>query len=354
MNILWDFRLFSYGYSGRGVGVWTSAMADSLTRELSAEKIIIWGEKSRVPSRFHSMASQWIEYIPGSWKSDLFLIPVLIARYHVKIFHYWIALGPLFRIGVGLGHPLCKTCLTVHDCGVEFWHTTPSCVSMRKTQYWKFQKRLFPHADLIVCNSRATQTDVDKMFPGSIAKSVVLYPPLRYYGRDGTKKREKRFIALSGEFHKNTDNVIEAFREFFKNRSDYSLVVLGEHEGARPHHPGLSFESMGRYTEYLENSAGLIVCSLYEGLGLPVIEALMRNCPLVISDIPVFHEICADAGIFVDPLNCQSIFRGMETCARQGEDWTTKASHGAARYSRLSAGTGRKLLGMYLDLTNKT
>jgi glycosyltransferase involved in cell wall biosynthesis len=109
---------------------------------------------------------------------------------------------------------------------------------------------------------------------------------------------------------------------------------------------------MKRYGEYLENCSGFIVCSLYEGLGLPALEAMMRDCPLVVSDIPVFHETCDEAAIFVDPLNRASITRGLEKCALQGEDWSSKSAQGAAQYGLRSAGVGRKWLRMYHDGAN--
>jgi glycosyltransferase involved in cell wall biosynthesis len=350
MNILWDFRLFSYGYATRGVGGWVSTMADAILGEHVGDRIIIWGEKNCVPSRFQRQASQWIDYVPCSWRNDLFMIPVLTIKNRIDIFHYWIALGPLFRIGLGLCHPFCKTCLTIHDCGVEFWNEVPMCASTKKTYYWKFQKVLCNGADKIVCNSSATQADVGKMVTGSFNKSIVLYPPLHYNGGSAKIKREKRFITLGGDAHKNTHNVIKAFQQFYRNHPAYSLAVLGECEGSKTDYPGVSFEGMERYSEYLENSAGCIVCSLHEGLGLPILEAMMRDCPLVLSDIPVFHEIGRDAGIFVDPHDCVSISTGIEECAIHGAHWTRRSSQGAARYAELSAKTGEKFMGIYQDL----
>ena len=350
MNILWDFRLFSFGYGSRGVGVYASAMADAIGEEKSGARIIVWGEKKRVPKRFHEMSAQWIEYFPRSWKSDLFIVPFLIVKYRIDIVHYWIALGPLFRMGLGMNHPFCKTCLTVHDCGVEYWDKAPMCASTRDTHYWKIQKLLFPRADRIACNSRATQADIERLFKGTKAKSTVLYPPLRYHGRNPDLKRESRFITLGGEAHKNTDAVIKAFQRFSRRHSGYSLVVLGGNDDIKTDITGVTFENMEHYPEYLEIAAGLIVCSFYEGLGLPVLEGMSRDCPLVLSDIPVFHEICPDAGIFVDPYDSASITKGIEECALNGEEWTKRSSQGAARYGEMSAGAGKKWISIYQDL----
>jgi glycosyltransferase involved in cell wall biosynthesis len=349
MTLLWDFRLFSFGYGSRGVGAYTSAMADAIAAKRSGERIIIWGEKKRVPQRFYTLAEKWIEYSPGAWKRDLFTIPFLIVKYRVDIFHYWVALGPLFRIGLGLFHP-CKTCLTVHDCGVEFWDKTPMCVSTKKTRYWKIQKLLFPRADRIVCNSFATQTDINRLFKGNTPQSIVLYPPLEHHESNRKIKREKRFIILNGDAHKNIQGVIEGLQQFRQRHPDYSLVVLGENNDKTTQVPGVTFEGMEAYQEYLQNSAGLIVCSFYEGLGLPVLEAMERDCPIVLSDIPVFREICPESGIFVNPYGKASIARGMEECASHGEEWERRFAQDVVRYKKLSALAGEKLLTIYRDL----
>lgn len=47
--------------------------------------------------------------------------------------------------------------------------------------------------------------------------------------------------------------------------------------------------------------------SLYEGFGMPLLEAFANSCPVVASDIPVFQEITAGAASYFDPLNAESI-----------------------------------------------
>lgn len=47
--------------------------------------------------------------------------------------------------------------------------------------------------------------------------------------------------------------------------------------------------------------------SIYEGFGLPPIEAMECGCPVLASDIPVIHEVCADAAIYFDPYDIHNI-----------------------------------------------
>ena len=50
-----------------------------------------------------------------------------------------------------------------------------------------------------------------------------------------------------------------------------------------------------------QNALAFVYPSLHEGFGLPILEAFMANCPIVLSDTECFREIASDAAIFFDP-----------------------------------------------------
>jgi glycosyltransferase involved in cell wall biosynthesis len=63
---------------------------------------------------------------------------------------------------------------------------------------------------------------------------------------------------------------------------------------------------LGRVTDeqlkaLYENAACFIMPSLYEGFGLPAVEAMMCGCPVIAADIPALRETCGDAAIFCNP-----------------------------------------------------
>ena len=60
-----------------------------------------------------------------------------------------------------------------------------------------------------------------------------------------------------------------------------------------------------------ENAALFVYPSLYEGYGIPPLEAMSLGCPVILSDIPVFREIFGDAAHYVDPLDTCSICDGI-------------------------------------------
>ena len=65
--------------------------------------------------------------------------------------------------------------------------------------------------------------------------------------------------------------------------------------------------------ELYEKSACLVYPSLYEGFGLPVVEAMASGCPVFASDIPVLHESAGVAAKYFDPQDINSLIQALET-----------------------------------------
>lgn len=351
MNILWDFRLFSLGYRGRGVGAYTLAVARAFSDMEMASEIFILGDKNSVPELMRLKKVRWIQYHCRDWKQDLIRIPLIIRRYKIDIFHYWIALGPLWQIGLGMFHP-CTTVATIYDLGTENWDV-PFLKSVKRSWYWQIQKKLIRSIDKIICISEATSIDVKKKFPSLSQKIEVIYKPVLSHRKERNEgARQKYFMTLGGSIHKNTAKVVAAFDLFRKKMPDYHLKILGwvdkTEEGLRQVPPNVTFEdSMDKYVEHLENSSGLIFCSLYEGLGIPPIEGMNCGCPLLLSDIEPLHETCHDAAVFVHPLDVQEIADGMLKLALNNRLWSLRSFQGAAAYDSKARNAGARLFELY-------
>ncbi|PDQ35564.1 MAG: mannosyltransferase [Candidatus Lumbricidophila eiseniae] len=70
------------------------------------------------------------------------------------------------------------------------------------------------------------------------------------------------------------------------------------------------------YIDLLQGATALLSASRVEGFGIPVVEAMRMGTPVVISDIPVFHEVGGDAALFFDPTSPDAlvaIVRALET-----------------------------------------
>ncbi|MBC1182570.1 glycosyltransferase family 4 protein [Brevundimonas sp. WCHBH090558] len=87
------------------------------------------------------------------------------------------------------------------------------------------------------------------------------------------------------------------------------LVIIGDRpavfdRSAFPADPRLIFtgrRSDAEIAALLGGAQGLVFPSLYEGFGIPPLEAMTLGCPVIASDIPATREVCADAALYFDP-----------------------------------------------------
>lgn len=136
----------------------------------------------------------------------------------------------------------------------------------------------------------------------------------------------KPYVFFIGRFElkKNIKNLIDSFVIFNKkNQSRYQLVLAGS--------PGFGYETvkntMNQYSSEIiivnqptraeiatlySGAECLFFPSLAEGFGLPVLEALACQCPVIASDLPVIHEVGNKAIYYVDPQSLESLVNGLD------------------------------------------
>lgn len=113
--------------------------------------------------------------------------------------------------------------------------------------------------------------------------------------------------------HKNVETLIRAM-QFLPNKtlhllSRISATRKAELEAIVPKNSTVIFHngvSDQQYADILADDAIAVSASFSEGYGLPLAEALYLGVPVVVSDIPVFHEVAGLGGLFADPDDPQS------------------------------------------------
>jgi alpha-1,3-rhamnosyl/mannosyltransferase len=80
-------------------------------------------------------------------------------------------------------------------------------------------------------------------------------------------------------------------------------------------------------------AAGLLYPSLYEGFGLPILEAMACGCPVLTSNCTAMPEVSGNAAVLVDPLSEQSILDGMKTLLRKRNELKRRGFERAAAFS---------------------
>ena len=358
MNVLWDFRLFSYGYRDRGIGVWCRSVTSSILRLQPKINLFVWGDRAAVPAVLQDQSFTWIPYRKGSWKSCILILPWLVIHHRIDLLHYWVALGPLRAIGISPLCP-CPSIACVFDMGVENWDI-PHCRAVKRSTYWAMQKRFFTSTNGCLADSAATMGEITHVFSAVPEVRQVVYMPIHdEHMIPPSIERLPYFITLGGSIHKNCLRVVKAFSHVRSRHPDYRLVILGETdtiEESLINLPGgvMLEPSLERYEEHLRSCSGLLFCSLYEGLGIPPLEAMSFGCPLLLSDIPPLRETCSDAGLFVDPLSVEAITAGIEKLITDTSEWAMRSLTGAKVYHSLSNDSPDQVLRMYEQLTGTT
>ncbi len=105
--------------------------------------------------------------------------------------------------------------------------------------------------------------------------------------------------------HKNHDRLFEAFARVRRERADLRLVLTGAGHDRAPLPDGV--ESKGHVApdvlvELYRSAACLVFPSLYEGFGLPPLEAMACGCPVAVSNATSLPEVCGDAAEEFNPL----------------------------------------------------
>ncbi|NLP03336.1 MAG: glycosyltransferase family 4 protein [Fibrobacter sp.] len=352
MNILWDLRLFSFGYGSRGAGRFTEALTKAIIECNDDFRIFAWGDKTKFHNSILENKLEWIPYRISNWKSDLFTIPALILKHKIDLFHYWIALGPKWQIGLGLFNP-CATVATLYDPGVELWDI-PFLKAVRTSRYWKMQKRLIKSTDRFICISKATLSGFAGIFPSLKDRMQTIYMPLtdsRYKG----KKRDPYLITLGGSIHKNCARVVKAFSMIKDSFPHYKLLILGKidrkEENLESVTENVFFEeNMDFYHHHLTHASGLLFFSLYEGLGIPPLEAMSYGCPVAASRIPSIEETCGEAARLADPLQTEAIADAISDLIINNDLWAARSMEGASKYRELSKNSGTNCIEMYREL----
>jgi glycosyltransferase involved in cell wall biosynthesis len=114
--------------------------------------------------------------------------------------------------------------------------------------------------------------------------------------------------------HKNHPRLFEAIALVRKERSELRLVLTGAGHERLPLPEGV--ESYGhvpleRLVDLYRRAAALVYPSLYEGFGIPCVEAMACDCPVAVSNVASLPEVCGDAAVYFDPLSAESIAQGI-------------------------------------------
>jgi glycosyltransferase involved in cell wall biosynthesis len=208
--------------------------------------------------------------------------------------------------------------VTVHDL---FHLAMPQYVKgLHQKIYAKSMFRaVLNKADAILCPSRFTENELVRLLGKPHQPVRVTYNGVDeswFSTEKGQNPHDKPFILYVGNVkpNKNLTCLIDAF-ELLIDRVPHDLVIVGKKKGFITHDNQVMSKAarLGdrvRFTGYVDSH---VLCryfayadvfvfpSLYEGFGLPPVEAMACGCPVIVSDCAALPEVCSDAALYCNP-----------------------------------------------------
>lgn len=255
-----------------------------------------------------------------------------ITRYlpvhtNAQIFH-----SSYYRIPLGKN---VKTVVTIYDFLYEYGYLPTLNASIN---IWQM-KLAINRADAIICISENTKKDLLSIYPNlinhrhiyavglganlKIDESLNINPPDRLLNIDKTERT--RYVLFVGKRlkYKNFQSAIVAFSKSSLPKLGFSMICVGSNfsdtenqllEKLGVQSNVIALENVtNRELNYLyQNAFALVYPSLYEGFGLPPLEAMNCGCPVIASNTSSIPEVVGDAGILINPEDTDAIASALE------------------------------------------
>ena len=214
---------------------------------------------------------------------------------------------------------------------------------------------LFPRAihraDLIACLSQSTADDLSFFYP-RVTKKIRIVLPGAQPASAKPNSSSRPFALFVGTFEprKNLERLIDAYANLSKSaKNACNLKIVGRRGwgGVKPREI-IKAKNVGEWAEVIENPderqlnqlyadcSFLAAPSIYEGFGLPIIEAMKYGKPCIASDVSSMPEIVAKAGILVDPFSVSAITDALDHLIKEQterEQMAVNARRQAKRFS---------------------
>ena len=247
----------------------------------------------------------------------------------------------LFWIPRGLS---CPYILTVHDL-LEHMYGSRNASSLRRSLHFYLTRRVLRKAARVLAVSQFTRNEIEKLLSIPDERIEVVYNAiderfLRGHATEADRELIAQrylvnypFILYAGAIrpHKNVVRIIEAFSalksELQKEQQfpDLKLIIIGDDLSSHPRlrrtvvRSGvqndvrfLGFVPIEVLCIFYDVAKIFVFPSLYEGFGLPPLEAMAHGTPVVTSNTSSLPEVAGNAALLVNPENVFEIRRGLQ------------------------------------------
>ncbi len=323
------------------------------------------------PWDFSALAGERVQVVdvplsPFSFRQQ-WALPRLLARLRADLYH-----SPYYLMPYRLGVP---TVLTVYDL-IPLLFPQYSTARARLLFRWALMLAL-QTARCVIAISEATRYDLLRHFAISSDRVLVVplsadpafcpQPPETIATVRACYGLPDQYVLYLGSNkpHKNLVNLVEAWSRITHCALRFTLVVAGAWEHRYPE-PRRRAEALGLDNVIwlgpvpeadlpaLYSAATLFVFpSLYEGFGLPVLEAMACGVPVICSNTSSLPEVAGDAALLVDPTDIQALATAMADLLEDKARWEGMREKGLRQAARFSwEQTAAITLDVYRSMVN--
>lgn len=222
--------------------------------------------------------------------------------------------------------------VTIHDLTLSFFPGRKMASPLHRFAYHRVISHAIRDSQSIIAVSEYTKGDILKLYDVPDPKVTVTHEgignefspadPTDVVLSNGLELKNGHYLLYTGVWreHKNLKRLLSAFLSLAKDTLDIDLVITGRHDPlygeilSMPAAAGLAdrVHFVGHVSEseliaLYRNARAFVFPSLYEGFGLPPLEAMSCGTPVVCSDSSSLPEVCGDAALYFDPLSQQDI-----------------------------------------------
>lgn len=244
---------------------------------------------------------------------------------------------------------------TVYDL-IHYLFPQHSTKPFTRPYSWLLLRHVSLRARHIIAISEATKRDLVKVFPEAEPKITVLPLAVGASFKPATELEKNTALAAYGlkpgyalyvgnlRESKNIPRLLRAYANLAREKKGAPPLVLAGQNSLN----GIALDSIGPSVKYVGKipagrlnalysaASAFVFPSLYEGFGLPPLEAMACGTPAVVSNVASLPEVCGDAAVYADPLSEADIARAIWSVVSDPRKQAEMRQKGFDRVKRFS------------------